>query len=149
MRPSLIPPATMELLPALAALAASAFTSATLLPGTSEAALLFFLHHYPAHSLAGWGAASAANTLGSLTSYAIGRFLPERRIHARAAGYLKHHGVWLLLFSWVPLVGDALPLAAGWLRLSPWLSALMLLTGKSLRYALIIWGGYWFGIGHA
>lgn len=130
----------METFWPLSALAASAFTSATLLPGTSEAALLLFVRQYPDAATAAWLAASAANTAGSLTSYAAGRFLPPHRISPRAGNALKRWGSPLLLLSWVPVAGDALPLAAGWLRLNPWLCSLMLLAGKSLRYALLLWG---------
>ena len=45
-----------------------------------------------------------------------------------------------LLFAWLPVIGDAFPIAAGWLRLNPYTSALMLLTGKILRYGIILAG---------
>lgn len=124
----------------LAGLAFSAFTSATLLPGTSEAALLAVAHNRADLVPAAWLVATAANTAGSLISYALGRLLPSKQQPGRAAGYLKRYGSVCLLLSWVPLVGDALPVAAGWLRMNAWLCALMLLVGKGLRYALLIGG---------
>ena len=62
----------------LAALWFSAFTSATLLPGTSEAAFAAFLWQRPEAAWAAWLAAGSGNTLGSLTSYWIGCQLSER-----------------------------------------------------------------------
>jgi membrane protein YqaA with SNARE-associated domain len=43
----------------------------------------------------------------------------------------------VLLLAWVPLIGDALCLAAGWLRLDWWQAALFMALGKSARYAMI------------
>jgi membrane protein YqaA with SNARE-associated domain len=48
--------------------------------------------------------------------------------------------VWSLLLAWLPLVGDGLPIAAGWLRLNAWASCLMLLAGKFLRYGVLLAG---------
>jgi membrane protein YqaA with SNARE-associated domain len=43
------------------------------------------------------------------------------------------------LLSWLPVVGDALCLRAGWLRL-PWASAAAYIAiGKVLRYALVVY----------
>ena len=43
----------------------------------------------------------------------------------------------MLLLSWVPLLGDALCVAAGWLRLAWWPCVLWLTLGKTLRYLLL------------
>ena len=40
----------------------------------------------------------------------------------------------------LPIIGDALPLAAGWLRLNALHCAIILIAGKLLRYAMIYWG---------
>lgn len=124
----------------LTGLAFSALTSATLLPGTSEAALLAVVHGRADLVLAAWGVATAANTAGSLVSYALGRLLPPKQHPSRAAGYLKRYGSVCLLLAWVPFIGDALPVAAGRLRMNAWLCVLMLLVGKGLRYAFLIGG---------
>ncbi len=99
----------------LAALWFSAFTSDTLLPGTSEAAFAAFLWQRPEAAWAAWLAAGSGNTLGSLTSYWIGCQLPERgqsKLSPRAVSLLRRYGAWLLLLAWLPVAGDALPLAA-------------------------------------
>jgi membrane protein YqaA with SNARE-associated domain len=41
------------------------------------------------------------------------------------------------LLSWLPLIGDALCVAAGWLRINPWHTALFMLTGKTARYGAV------------
>lgn len=129
----------LTLYEALAGLFTSAFVSATLFPGASEAVLLALISSWPESSWLAVGVASVANTLGSMTSYLIGRFFP-RKVSNRAIEWLERWGVWSLLFAWLPLVGDALPLAAGWLRI-PWAkSAFFILVGKSARYVALALG---------
>ena len=126
---------------AYAALAFSAFTSATLLPGTSEAAFVLFVHRFSEHAYGALLCAGLANGLGSMVSYWMGRLLPSRKMPSeKTIRIMKRYGVWLLAFAWLPVVGDALPLAAGWLRLNPWTGGLMLIAGKMARYAFILWG---------
>jgi membrane protein YqaA with SNARE-associated domain len=43
----------------------------------------------------------------------------------------------VLLLSWVPLLGDPLCVAAGWLRLNPWWATLFIALGKFGRYWVI------------
>ncbi len=50
---------------------------------------------------------------------------------------VRRYGTPALLLAWVPLIGDALCLAAGWLRLNPWQAALFMAIGKFVRYGLI------------
>lgn len=47
---------------------------------------------------------------------------------------VRRYGAPALLLAWVPLVGDALCLAAGWLRLNWWQAALFMAIGKFARY---------------
>ncbi|UOO81360.1 DedA family protein [Uruburuella testudinis] len=123
------------------ALAASAFTSATILPGTSEAAFAVFVHQYP-HAWAGaWLTAGVFNSLGSMISYGMGRLIPPKKQPSeKILRRLRRWGVWALLLAWLPVVGDGLPIAAGWLRLNFWKSALMLTAGKFVRYGVLLAG---------
>jgi membrane protein YqaA with SNARE-associated domain len=50
---------------------------------------------------------------------------------------VRRYGTPALLLAWVPLVGDALCLAAGWLRLNWWQAALFMALGKFARYGVI------------
>lgn len=124
-------------------LAASAFLSATLLPGNSEVVLVGVLAKYPQLFWPAIAAATVANTLGGMTSYAIGRLFPNK-IDGRAINWLKRYGEWALLLSWVPLIGDALCLAAGWVRVNVWLALAMMALGKFVRYLAIAGGLAWF-----
>lgn len=56
---------------------------------------------------------------------------------ARNVMRVQRYGTPVLLLAWAPLIGDALCLAAGWLRLSPLRAALFMLIGKFARYALV------------
>lgn len=124
----------------LAGLAASAFLSATVLPGNSELALATLLSQAPQLLWPALLVASVANTAGSATSLWLGRRAPRKEMPARTARWFGRFGPATLLLSWVPLLGDALPLAAGWLRLPWWPCLLWLAAGKTLRYLLLAWG---------
>lgn len=120
----------------------SSFVSATVLPGGSEAVLIVVLHEHPDLWWHAVGVASLGNTLGGATSYLVGRMFPNNT-QSRAIIALHKYGYWALLFSWVPLIGDALCVAAGWLRFNPWLSLALLAIGKLLRYLLVAGGWTW------
>ena len=127
----------------LAGLAASAFLSATVLPGNSELALSALLYQQPSLLWPAVLVASVANTAGSATSLWLGRRAPAKALPPRTARWFARFGPATLLLSWVPLLGDALPLAAGWLRLPWWPCLLWLAAGKTLRYLLLVWGLQW------
>jgi membrane protein YqaA with SNARE-associated domain len=44
-----------------------------------------------------------------------------------------------LYFSWLPIIGDALCFAGGWLKMPIMSSGLIILAGKFSRYAVIAW----------
>jgi len=115
---------------------ASAFLSATLLPGNSELVLIVVLLDGAAMSPA-LLVATVGNTLGGVTSFAVGHVFPSVKIEAKTIAHVRRWGSPILLLSWVPIVGDALCVAAGWLRL-PWLPSLAALAlGKFARYLVI------------
>jgi len=120
----------------------ASFISATVLPGGSEVVLIALIHKYPDSLWQAVCVATIGNTLGGMTSYLLGRLIPNR-VQDKAIIHLHQHGYWALLFSWVPLVGDALCVAAGWLRFNPWVSLVMLAAGKLLRYVLVAGGWAW------
>jgi membrane protein YqaA with SNARE-associated domain len=120
----------------------SAFVSATILPGNSEIVLIAVLAKHPSLFWESIAVATLGNTLGGMTSYAIGRLLPNKT-ESRAMAWVQRHGEWSLLLSWVPVIGDALCVAAGWLRLSPVRSLLMIAIGKCARYLVLATGFGW------
>ena len=63
--------------------------------------------------------------------------IPQTAGFASNVSRVRRYGAPVLLLAWVPLIGDALCLAAGWLRLNPWQAALFMAIGKFARYWLI------------
>lgn len=128
----------------LLALFTSSFLAATLLPGGSEVVLIGVLLTYPELHWQALGLATLGNTLGGMSSYLIGRLLPDEKAlhkklgnHARGLEWVRQHGTPILLLSWAPLIGDILCVAAGWLRAN-WLWALLFIAlGKFARYWVI------------
>jgi membrane protein YqaA with SNARE-associated domain len=121
----------------LGALFVASFLAATLLPGGSEVALLALLELYPDQMLPALAVATVGNTAGGMTSYLVGRLLPENAEPVRGLLWVRKHGAPALLLSWLPILGDALCVAAGWLRLDPWRSAAFMGAGKLARYAAL------------
>src|SRR6187397_3665590 len=128
----------------LAALFAAAFVSATVLPANSELVLLAVLKAFPERFVEAIVLATLGNTLGGMTTYGIGRLLPARKApDTRALAWVRRYGAWALLLSWVPLVGDAMCAAAGWLRIgvAPALAAMA--AGKLARYLAVAQAVAW------
>lgn len=122
----------------------SAFLSSTLLPGSSEALLVTYLSQDfdPRMLLL---VATAGNTLGGISSWLLGYWLiikyPDavpKKLNPQSIERLRRWGWPVLLFSWLPVIGDPLCLAAGWLRLNIYLSILAIALGKFIRYSLIV-----------
>jgi len=120
----------------LYALFVSSFLAATLLPGGSEAALFAVLRTYPDTLWLALAIATIGNTLGGMVTLGMGWLLPQTQ-QLKHVDKLRSYGPPALLLAWVPLIGDALCLAAGWLRLNPWQAALFMAIGKFARYGLI------------
>lgn len=131
----------------LAGLFVSSFLSATLLPGHSEVVMVALIAAHPNWAWFAFGAALAGNLLGCLLTFGMGlaahrgweRFrhleVDNEGAHARR---LRRWGPPALLLSFLPLVGDALVLAAGWLRLPLLHSMAWIALGKGLRYAAVV-----------
>ena len=115
---------------------ASSFLAATLLPGGSEAVLFAVLKLHPGQYWLALAIATLGNTLGGMSSYLIGRIIPQTK-ELRGLQGVRKYGSPALLLAWVPIIGDPLCVAAGWLRLNPWLSALFMGLGKFGRYLVI------------
>ncbi len=124
----------------------SSLLASTVLPGGSEAVLLLAASQTTVGVTVLWLIATAANTLGGLTSWGVGRWLawrfPDKRLrrreHRRALERIRRYGSPLLILSWLPVVGDPLCLAAGWARIAAVPAALFMVLGKGLRYAVLL-----------
>ncbi|MCL4800803.1 MAG: DedA family protein [Burkholderiales bacterium] len=126
----------------LASLAAASFLAATLVPLSSEAALFGVLRLHPELAWPAIAVATAGNTAGGLTSYLIGRFLATKRPLARVAT-VRRWGAPALVLAWLPLAGDALCVAAGWLKVNWAAVAAFSAAGRFARYWLIAQGALW------
>jgi membrane protein YqaA with SNARE-associated domain len=116
----------------------SSFLAATLLPGGSEAVLFGVLKLNPGLLWPALALATLGNTLGGMSSYLLGRVLPERK-PTKWLDFVHRYGSPALLLAWAPLIGDALCVAAGWLRLNAIYVALFMAAGKLARYLIIAW----------
>lgn len=92
--------------------------------------------------------ATAGNSLGSLFNYYVGKwggdFLFSRWIHlepaklAQAQRFYQRWGAPALFFAWAPVIGDALTLVSGTLRLNLFSFCFWVVLGKALRYLVLI-----------
>lgn len=123
----------------LASLFLSSLLAATLLPGGSEAVLFAVLKTHPDSLWTALGVATLGNTIGGMISFGMGWLLPQTQ-QLKHVEKVRRYGTPALLLAWVPLIGDALCLAAGWLRLNLWQAALFMAIGKFARYWLIASG---------
>jgi membrane protein YqaA with SNARE-associated domain len=94
------------------------------------------LKAYPETLWTALAVATVGNTLGGMVSFGMGWLLPQTQ-QLKHVEKVRRYGTPVLLLSWVPLIGDALCLAAGWLRLNPWQAMLYIALGKFARYGLI------------
>jgi membrane protein YqaA with SNARE-associated domain len=131
-----------------ASLFLSAFTAATLLPGSSEALLAGFAvaeKGTPAFLLT---VATIGNVSGSAVNWALGRYFiqfrdrkwfpvsEQRYLHATQ--WFERAGCWSLLFAWAPVIGDPLTVIAGALRIRFSLFLLLVTLGKFARYLFVL-----------
>ena len=123
-----------------------AFISATLLPMGSEALLLYNVSQNYSLLLL-WSVATIGNTLGSMVNYWLGLkgeiylekkgYLSAKKME-KVRGYFHRFGGWILLLSWMPIIGDPLTFIAGVLRYDFKYFALIVAVAKGTRYAIVI-----------
>lgn len=122
----------------------AAFLAATLVPLSSEAALVAALAAgVPvAEALV---AASLGNSLACLVNYGLGRFFRDRvqprteasRSGRRALGAMDRWGRWSLVLTPLPVVGDPVTVVAGLARVSFALFVAVVIPLRVGRYLLI------------
>lgn len=135
-----------------AGLFALAFLAATILPIGSE---IFFMAMIAAGFEPLWCLiwASLGNTLGGMVNYWLGRLGKTEWIEKylkvspkklrRVQAWLRYKGALASFFSFLPAVGDLIPLGLGYMRANIWVTAGAMLAGKVARYALLIYGTSW------
>jgi len=126
------------------------FLSATILPLGSEGALLFYASDGSLSVLFLWLVASLGNTLGGVVNWWLGLYLlryqdknwfpVSHTTRLKTEKIFNRYGIWSLLFTWLPVVGDGIALISGVLRTSIWYFLPLVFVGKAIRYALLLWG---------
>ena len=125
------------------------FTSllaSTLIPISSEISFIAFLYKgYSPFALC--LTATIGNTLGACINAYIGRYFTRFKSSKyfpvteaqwqSAENYFKKYGMWSLLFSWLPIIGDALSFVAGAFKVNPYIFLIFITTGKAARYGFI------------
>jgi membrane protein YqaA with SNARE-associated domain len=122
------------------------FLSATVLPMSSEAALAVAIAGgIPEMEALIW--ASVGNCLACALNYYLGVFfekkmhgkLVESRFGRKALDWMHRHGLWSLLLSWTPFLGDPLTVVAGIARVNFFWFAVIVFSLRILRYAVVAW----------
>jgi len=121
------------------------FLSATILPFSSEAVVLFFLTQ-GVNPMLCLSIATLGNSLGGATNYLIGRLgnpmwlkrigVKEKTI-IQNEKWILNYGSPIAFFSWIPLIGDPLLVVLGYFRSNPIYTLMWMLLGKFLRYLLL------------
>ncbi len=134
-----------EELIALWGLFLSAFISSTIAPGGSEAVLAYMVSEQQINDEKLVLIATIGNTLGALTTWFLGvlaaKKFPAEHLLAdkkqKSLGVVRRWGVWTLFFSWLPVIGDGLCFAGGWLKLPIVFSCIAIFIGKAIRYTFV------------
>ncbi|MCF0235830.1 MAG: DedA family protein [Bacteroidaceae bacterium] len=125
----------------------SAFLAGSIIPLSSEFVMagLIAAGVAPLHLLV---AATVGNTLGSMFNYGIGTLGREEWIERwlkvkpeqleRGKRHVNRYGYWVGLLSWLPVVGELLTVAMGFLRTRFVPSLITIFIGKLVRYWLIL-----------
>lgn len=129
---------------------AVSFLAATIFPAQSELVLAGMLLSGVYDQRLLILVATVGNTAGACVNWGLGRFIHlfrdrswfpvSKRTLERAESWYAKWGVWSLLLSWAPIVGDALTVLAGIARVR--LAIFMFLVGlaKGGRYLALAWG---------
>ena len=124
-----------------------AFAAATILPISSEAVLSALVASDGFDLSLMIAIASLGNTIGACVSWALGRYClrwQEKRWFPistagleRGTKWFRRYGLFALLFSWVPIVGDPLTVVASIFRVRFFWFLLIVAAGKTARYIVV------------
>ena len=125
----------------------SAFLAGTLLPFSSEAVLLACVG-LGLDSVLSTLATTLGNALGGLTCYWIGHlgkmnwiekyFRVSPKQMERASRFIQGKGAWIAVFSFLPVIGDAILIVLGLMRANVWIVTTSMTIGKLARYITIV-----------
>ena len=123
----------------------TALISATLFPLGSEALLLYDVSQgYNIYLLLLF--ATVGNSLGSVINYFFGlkgeeyllqkRLLSEKHI-IKVKFYFDKYGAWIILLSWLPIIGDSITFIAGVLKYNFRKFLIFVIIAKFSRYLFL------------
>ena len=125
------------------------FLAATILPFSSEVVLttMYLSNSFETYFLLIF--TSIGNILGSVTNWYLGKkitifqnrkwFPVSIEQLERSRKYFQKYGLWSLLLSWVPIIGDPLTLLAGVLKVRFSIFLLLVSISKISRYIFILY----------
>lgn len=123
--------------------------AASVVPLSSEIALVSAKAAQIAPSFELFLVATAGNVGGALINWGLGawclgfqntRWFPFRDVQLQKAKAQFHRwGGYMLLFAWIPVMGDPLTFAAGALRYPLARFLIAVTIGKAARYAFVLW----------
>ena len=125
------------------------FLAATILPFSSELTLAGLIATSNYDNLLLLIVVSFGNVLGSVVNWILGfysrnltikRWFPfkDKQIKSSSKWFSKF-GKWLLLFAWLPIIGDPLTLVAGLFRVKFLEFLILVMIGKISRYLVIFY----------
>lgn len=130
----------------------ASFLAATILPFGSE----FVFAGLLAMGMNAWGCvivASVGNWLGGMTNYYLGslgkvewieKYLKVKKEKIeKMQHWLEGKGAIMAFFSFMPVVGDIIALALGYMRANVYIVNIAMFAGKFVRYVLIMYGVNW------
>lgn len=123
------------------------FLSGSIVPIASEVLLVFFLN-LGLNAVSLTLVATLGNTLGGITCFMIGYLtdkatvqklfrISDRRMK-RADLMIQKYGFWTAALSFVPVIGEALLVALGIMRVDKYKVMSVMAFGKFVRYVLIV-----------
>ncbi len=126
-----------------------AFLAGSVLPFNSETVMAaLYVAGLDPLGLLIWG--TLGNFLGSVFNYFVGRMgkmewierwlKVKREKLERAQRWVAKYGAWMGLLAWIPLLGSAITVALGLMRSNIPMTFTAILTGKLVRYLLVIYG---------
>lgn len=125
----------------------SAFLAGTVLPFSSEAALLACIG-LGLDPILSTLSTTAGNALGGLTCYWIGKlgkmewiekYLGVKKEQMDKAGrFVKGKGSWIAFLSFLPVIGDAILVVLGLMRANTFIVTVSMTLGKLARYAILV-----------
>ena len=124
------------------------FLAATILPLSSELVLSTMLLSDSFDKYLHLPVASFENIFGSSVNWYLGKkilifkdkkwFPVNEKQIAKSEMYFKKYGIWSLLLSWVPIIGDPLTVIAGILKINFFTFLLLVSISKTSRYIFLI-----------